>query len=206
MDYYGLPEERIRVINNGVDLENFESEWSFGNKILFVGHMVSRKGPDRLLDAFKILSSKFSDLELVYVGSGRMKEDLVREVNDSELQDKVSFKKGISDRELVDLYSESVFCLPSGYEGFGMVYVEAMAAGAPVLATEGTAIEEVIEDGENGLMTSREPEDIAQKLEKIIEDQELSIRSVKQLRDFSRFDWSRIAEETESYYREVLED
>lgn len=207
IDYYNLEEERLEVINNGVDMEKFSAEWSFENKILFVGHLVSRKGPGKLLEAFKILADGNPDLELVFVGSGRMKEELMKNVEDSGLSDQVKFRQDVSEEELVGLYSSSIFCMPSKYEGFGMVYIEAMAAGAPVLATEGTAIEEVITDGEDGLMVSREPNKLAESLGKVISDEEFRDSLSKNAKKKAKqFDWSAVAEKTENYYKEVVEE
>ena len=204
--YYDLDEDCIEVINNGVNLEEFQSEWSFQNKILFVGHLVSRKGPDKLLEAFEILNSRYPELELCFVGSGRIKDSLIEYTQEKNLQERVEFRQGVSDEELVDLYSESIFCLPSEYEGFGMVYIEAMAAGAPVLATEGTAIEEVIEDEKDGLMVSRDPSDIAENLERLIEDEDFRGRISRNARETAEeFDWKKIAIKTENYYSKVLD-
>ena len=204
LDQYKPDPERITAINNGVDIEKFSSEYEFDNKILFVGHMVSRKGPDILLDAFSKLEDE--DLELVYVGDGRMKKELQEKVEKKNLGTRVSFKSGVSDEELRELYSESILVLPSAYEGFGMVYVEAMASRAPVIATKDTAIESLIDDGENGFLCERDSETIADTLEELIEDKELIAEISENARaNAENFDWINIAQETREVYRKALD-
>lgn len=203
---YGLSEEYLKVIHNGVNLERFRSDYEFGNKILFVGHLISRKGPEKLLETFQMLENDFPQLELVYVGDGRMKEELIERVSNGDLEEKVTFRQNISEEELVDLYSESIFCMPSSYEGFGMVYIEAMATGAPVIATHGTAIAEVIEDGESGILTSRDPSDIEESIRKLIEDKKFRRSMSDSGKDkVSEYDWANIAKKTSEYYEEILE-
>lgn len=204
VDYYSLDAEDLDIIHNGVDLEKFGGEWKFDNKILFVGHLVSRKGPQILLDAFEKLRD-YEDLELVYVGSGRMKEKLKDTVEEEGLDNRVEFRENVSDEELRDLYRESIFCMPSAYEGFGMVYIEAMACGAPVIASKNTAIEEVIDDGKNGVLVERDAESLSSEIESIIEDEEYRTSLSKGARKTSKkFDWSNIADQVEEVYRRNL--
>lgn len=206
MDHYGLEGGDLEVIHNGVDMERFKGSWVFGDKVLFVGHMVSRKGPLNLIKAFKKISTDFPELELIYVGSGRQKEELVDLSAHKGLQDRVKFKEGISDEELSDLYRQSIFCMPSSYEGFGMVYIEAMASGSPVLATKGTAIEEVIDHRENGLLTERDPGSLSESLREVLNNEELREELSKNAKETAEeFDWSNIAEQTLDYYQDIMD-
>jgi phosphatidylinositol alpha-1,6-mannosyltransferase len=205
VDYYGLNKDELTIVNNGVDLEKFGGDWNFGNNLLFVGHLVSRKGPQMLLDSFEKLRDN-EELELTFVGSGRMKEELVEVAKSEGLGDRVHFRENISDEELRELYSKSIFCMPSAYEGFGMVYIEAMASGAPVIASKDTAIEEVVENGENGFLVERDSDSISQTVEDILDDRNLRERLSTGARNTAEgFDWSKIADQVLEVYSSEVE-
>lgn len=206
MDHYSLEEKSIDVVYNGVDTDKFSSTTEFDNKILFVGHMNSRKGPQILLESFLEIEDSFPDAELVLVGGGRIKPELQKKVDKRGLNDRVSFLENISEDKLVELYSESIFVLPSAYEGLGMVYVEAMACGAPVIGCDNSAVPEVIDDGETGFLVERNSESISEKLRELLENpdlvQEMGKNGWEKTESLS---WSSIAEETEKVYSKILE-
>jgi phosphatidylinositol alpha-1,6-mannosyltransferase len=206
IEHYGIDEGKLEVVYNGVDIERFRSVSDFEDKILFVGHMASRKGPQILLESFDLISDDYPELELVMVGGGRMKPELQERAVEKGLENRVQFLEGIDEDKLVRLYSESIFVLPSSYEGLGMVYVEAMSCGSPVIGCDNSAVPEVIADGETGFLAERDAGSIADKLRRILEDPELREKMGKKGREKAEtWSWNRIAEDTEAVYEKVLD-
>ena len=136
-----------RVIPIGVDLERFRVEPSQKTEqpsILFVGALEGRKRGRLLLDCFeREVQPKISGARLLMVcASGPKREG-------------VTYYNGIGDSELAQLYQRAwVYASPSSYEGFGLPYVEAMACGTPVVASRNPGSNEVLANGEYGLMPS----------------------------------------------------
>ncbi len=206
VSHYGVSADKIEAIHNGVDTEKFYSSKQFENRILYVGYLIERKGSDIVVDSFADIAEKFPDTELVLVGEGRIEEELKEKVRESGLEDKVEFKKDVSDEELRDLYSSSIFVMPSKYEGQGIVYVEAMSCGAPVIGCDNSAIPEMIEDSVNGYLIDRDSESLSQALTSILEDDKLRKSMSEASREKAKdFDWNKIAERTETLYRNLVE-
>ncbi|MCJ7450366.1 MAG: glycosyltransferase family 4 protein [Candidatus Nanohaloarchaeota archaeon QJJ-9] len=204
-DYYDLKPEKVEVVYNGVDTENFTSKGSFKNQVLFVGHMNSRKGPHILLEAFENVAKDFNDTDLVFVGEGRDLEEIKNKVGKKGLEDRTRFLSDISEEKLIELYSTSVFVLPSSYEGLGMVYLEAMSCGSPVIGCRNSAVPEVIKDGETGYLVDRSTEAVEEALRKLLSSPEDIEEMGKAGREWvvEDFTWSEIARRTEQIYREL---
>jgi len=123
------------IIPNAVDLSRFQPGKEQKNQILFVGRLDKRKGVMYLLKAFVKLKKRILSARLVIVGKGPYEERAKEFVKEQSLED-VEFKGYISDKELPKFYQQaSVVCFPSlGGESFGIVLLEAMASGKPVVA------------------------------------------------------------------------
>ena len=206
VEEYKVDPGKVEVIYNGVDTEKFRPTKSFENRVLYVGEFLERKGSVLLVKAFSNVLEKFEHAELVLVGKGRLEEKLRKLVNDLEIEDNVVFKKNVTDEELVDLYSSSVFVMPSSYEGQGIVYVEAMACGSPVIGCDNSAIPEMIENGSNGFLIDRKVEEIEKALEKLFSNPE----KVKKMGENARktagkFSWDEITEKTLKSYKKFRE-
>jgi glycosyltransferase involved in cell wall biosynthesis len=122
-------------------------------RLLFVGNIIPRKGLHVLLDALALLPADAANLSVV--GSGDVEpgytREVLRQVEFLGLAERVSFKGALSDAALEAEFSRSqVLAVPSSYEGFGIVYLEAMGYGLPVIATTSGAAGELINPGENG--------------------------------------------------------
>lgn len=148
--------KRVEVINHGIDLEKFYKErmTSGENYILSVGALKFRKGYHVSISAFSLVKSFFPDLKYKIVGSQRDVKYFERLQGVSG----VEFLTNISDKELGELYScAKLFVLTSlneghHFEGFGLVFLEASAAGLPVIGTFGNGIEDAVKDGYNGFL------------------------------------------------------
>ena len=129
---------RLEVVPNGVDLDAFcVSECDpEGDYVLFVGRLVAQKGIDVLLRAFAVLLREVPEAQLIITGDGGLELYLKRLMRYLGLHDNVSFIEWKSGSELVTLYQHAqVVVIPSYFEPFGIVALEAMACGRPVIAS-----------------------------------------------------------------------
>ncbi len=181
-----------RVIPNGVDLEAFApaaGERSPRPSILFVGELDTRKRGRLLLRAFaERVRAACPAAELWAVCPERAEGPGVRWLGQ------------VSAAELARLYGTAwVFCLPSSYEGFGRPYVEAMAAGAPVVATPNAGAREILEDGRHGLLV-REA-DLGEALAALLARADLrQLYADRGRARARRYGWDIVAEQYEDAY------
>jgi glycosyltransferase involved in cell wall biosynthesis len=160
----------IHTIYHGIDVDYF----SFSNppapvppfQILSVGRVVPKKGYDDLLRALAILDRSGLDFRFTHIGSGELAEQMVQEARDLGLKDKVAFMGTLPHDQVISHYrSAHCFVLAckvaenGDRDGIPNVLVEAMASGVPVVSTKTSAIPELIENGETGILVS--PEDPA---------------------------------------------
>ena len=145
MKSYGL-KRKTEVVSNGVDTKIFKKikvSISFlkkfkvskkSKKILFVGRLEPEKNIGLLINAVPLINKKFENFELYVVGAGTQRAYLEKLVGDLKVKDKVKFLGRVSDRELVEAYNIcDIFVLPSFVELEGMVVLESMACGKPIL-------------------------------------------------------------------------
>jgi glycosyltransferase involved in cell wall biosynthesis len=159
------PPDRVVAISNGIPLQSFAAierdpfNWKVPHlRLGIAGRLASEKGHDLLLRAIKRLTQKHPHISLKIAGDGPLKEKLKGLVQELQLEKEVIFCG--YQRDMVSfLESIDIFILSSHYEGFGLVLVEAMAAGLPVVATDVGGVKEVIVDGKTGLAVPPGQED-----------------------------------------------
>ena len=148
----GVAPDRIRVVPYGVDLERFrplDAPPPRPFRVLFVGQMTQRKGLSYLLEAWR--RAALPDSELVLAGRGIIDRGLLARAGPG-----ISRRENVAEGELRRLYQTShVFCMPSLAEGFGLVYLEALASGTPVIGTTSTGADDVVRDGVDGFVIER---------------------------------------------------
>lgn len=179
----------IIVIPNGIDLERFQnlSREEARNKlqikaddkiIIFVGSLRPVKGVKYLIKAMKIVRQKEPNARLILIGNGEEKQDLVKLTGDLNLGNLITFVGQIPNEKVPEYMAASnVFVLPSLSEGFPLVSLEAMACGLPIVVSRVCGLPEIVEDGKNGfLVESGNPEQIAEKVLLLLEDDELRER------------------------------
>lgn len=182
------------VIPCGVDLTRFSHrEKTQAPTILFVGALESRKRGSLLVRHFlETVRPAYPNAELWLVSADRIEGPGI-----------VSWGKP-SDEELAELYARAwIFCLPSSYEGFGVPYVEAMAAGTPVVATPNLGAKEVLDDGAAGIIV--EPNELGRRLNELIANESARRRLAEVGIARARlFAWSTVASRYERAYESVI--
>ena len=187
--------DKIKVVHCGIDLSRFvEKEQRTKNKeqrsILTVARLEEKKGHRYLLEALKILKDKKINLHLTLVGGGVLENVLKEQVRSLGLEDFVTFTGPITQEEVQKLLSETdLFVLPcvkaknGNMDGIPVVLMEAMAVGVPVISTKISGIPELIEDESSGLLVeSRNPQKLAEAIEKILTDDDLRRQFIQQAR------------------------
>ncbi|HJR04176.1 MAG TPA: glycosyltransferase family 4 protein, partial [Methylomirabilota bacterium] len=182
---YGVPLERLAVVPEPIDLEVWDDQfWRAprrarnGPVVLSVARMYPRKRLSDLLHAAAILRARVPGIQVRIVGRGPEWEAVSRLHAALGLGDSVALLGDLTRERLAEEYvNASVFCLPSVQEGFGIVFLEAMAAELPVVACRIAAIPEVVLDGTTGLLVGpRDPGALAEALERLIGEPALARR------------------------------
>jgi glycosyltransferase involved in cell wall biosynthesis len=203
--YHGVS-DRFRVIQDAAKLREAKEEYELPDDfILFVGHLYPEKNFGNLVRALHLIAKKIPH-DLIVVGRKRWKYQEDLELIDSlGLRDRVNFLYYIPNGDLPAIYNlASCFVLPSLYEGFGLVLLEAMACGCPVVASQTGAIPE-ISDGAAMLFDPHDPEEMGRGILKAVNDSEfrqyLVKRGITRAREFT---WDRCALETLQVFKEVV--
>ena len=166
---FNVKEERITVIPNGIDIENFKpssDSKTLDFKIVTTASSdIPLKGLRHLILALPRVLREYPLTRLTVIGKSPKKSKLNKLIDDLNLEDKITFKSGISENEIVDIYHDSdIAVIPSLYEGFGFGAGEAMACGVPLISTDSGGLKQVI--GESALKI--EPGSVQQIEESII--------------------------------------
>ncbi len=220
---YKIPETNIAVIPNGVNIKEFrpENRERFRGQIrkelglkdsdfvfLFVGSNFRRKG---LLSALEALSEiKMDNAKLVVVGRERLELTLfLQRAKELGIERKVIFVGEVTTGVGPYYAAADAFLFPTLYEPFGKVITEAMASGLPIITTRRAGAAELIHDGVNGLLIE-DPLDIhklVEEMKRLISDSALRTRlCVEARRSAGELSWDRVADNTLSVYRSVIEE
>jgi glycosyltransferase involved in cell wall biosynthesis len=222
-ELYGIEEEKIHVIYNGVDINKFkprpdraELRREFGleeeKKIaLFVGRLYHRKGLEILLHSIPPVIQEFGDVKFAISGTGfKKKEQSLRDLaKELDIEDHVTFLGYVPDEKLPDLYSASdIFVLPAIYENFPFAILEAQATALPVISTKVGGIPEFLADNENGfLIDPGDPEQLTQRILALLQDPKLAEEMGRQGRKLieEKFSWRLITSQVIDLYHKLLE-
>ncbi len=204
-----------RIIPNGIDLEQFGTprppieRYRDGKlNVLFVGRLEKRKGLSHLLRAWRHVRRELPEARLIVVGEGRPLVGYQRYAIKEDMPE-VVFTGYVSSEDLLRYYHTcDVFCAPStGQESFGIVLLEAMAAGKPIVASAIPGYQEVVRHHQEALLV--EPKDehaLALSLVHLLADRDLRERLGEAgRRRAAAFSWDRIAADLLDYYAELAE-
>ncbi len=203
------------IIPNGIDTQLFNNGvkpleiFNDGKKnILFVGRLEKRKGFDYLLEAYRLIKPEIPDCRLIQVGPGvRLRKQYEKRIRQYNIPD-VNFMGYVAYDELPAYYKiADVACFPAtGWESQGLVLLEAMAVGKPVIASDIEGYTTVLTDGVEGIaVPPRNVEKLAEAMLKLIKDKHL--REQMGARGKPRamqFDWSLLAQKLIDFYTETL--
>ena len=183
-NFVNLSSNKIKVINNGINATLLHKKFTssviprFKKYLLNIGAFENIKGQDVLLKAFHRVNKIIPDIGLIIIGrTGEAIEYLNTMIQQLELSDNVQLLTDIHNDEVLNImHSASVFVLPSRYESFGIVILEAGICKIPVIASNVGGIPEIICNGKNGLLV--EPDNdlqLADKIIKLLQDKKLSL-------------------------------
>lgn len=197
----------VRVIPNPVTLYNDHicSKEKEQGRIICVGRFTPQKRFDRLIEAFSLIADKYPTWHVDIYGDGEDKEKLQKQISEKNLTHRI-----ILNPPTKDIYSEYLksqfFVLSSDFEGFGLVIVEAMACGLPVIATDCPyGPSEIIEDGVTGVLSKMEVTDLATKMEwMIIHEKERQSMGQKAHQVVAKYRKEIIMKEWENAYLSVI--
>ena len=201
------------IIPNGVNTELYSSAQMLDKykdgyiNLLWVGRLDKRKGLKYLLEAYGSLKWNYPKLRLIVVGPGEPDGDCYRTISERNLQD-VTFIGSVSDKTKASFYKTAdIYCSPAtGNESFGIVLIEAMAAGTPIVATNIEGYSSVITNERNGLLVPpKNPNEIAKSIARIIEDKNLTKKLIATgYKDVEQYKWSKVTDKVLKVYRKQL--
>lgn len=216
---FGLPYEKINIVPNGVNLTNFsgiERDYDFRRQyamdnekiILFMGRLVYEKGVQHLINAMPKILSKYHDAKLIIAGKGGMLDDLRAQVNALGLGDKVYFTGYLNSKQVQKMYKcADISVFPSTYEPFGIVALEAMLAGTPVVVSDIGGLNEIVDHGETGMKSyAGNPNSLADSILTLLYDYKLCDSMVKKARNKVKtyYNWNKIAQDTHFTYQKAI--
>jgi len=217
----GVPGDKIEVIPNGVDLSIFNTNVDGsamrsklnvkqGPLVATAIRLVKRKGPEHLVNAFSKVLKKMPNAKLAVAGGGTEAASLRAQIKKLGMGKSV-FMLGKLQREEVArlMVAADVFVLPSLFESFGLVLLEAMAVGTPVVCTRTQGALEIVKDGEDGLIVPPGDDDaLADAIVRVLSDRQLAKRLMTsgQKTVHEKFSWEKTAKKTLALYRTVCEE
>jgi phosphatidyl-myo-inositol alpha-mannosyltransferase len=208
-----FPDVEFTVIPNGVDTSFFSPraepipELADTRNIVFVGRFDPRNGVRHMIGAFTALRRRRDDVRLVIVGDGPLRP-LVERLVPASLRGDVYFAGRVNRLRPRYLASAEILCTPCSLASFGMVLLEGMSAGLPVVATRLPGFELVMRDGVHGLMVDRSDDEdgFARALERLLDEPALAqqMGAAGRERAVTTYDWPVVVDQLESLYGRLL--
>jgi glycogen(starch) synthase len=217
-DIYGLEESRVTVIPNGIDpldlqpvddLDRLRAQFAAPDErlVVLVGRLVYEKGFQLALEALPGLIERLGDVRFLVAGSGTHEQELRSQAAELGLDAHGTFLGWIGDDVLHSLYRIADLCVvPSIYEPFGLVALEAMASGCPCIVADTGGLREIVpEDERVGLrFNGGDAEHLATMVERLLTDDPLRDRLVAEASEHVlRFDWADVARQTSALYAQL---
>ena len=217
---FQTPEDKIKIIENGVNIENYQAEYSedFRKKyaslqeslVFYVGRIVREKGIQILIKAIPQILTKNPDVKFVIAGKGPHLSNLKSQAKFLGIDNRIYFTGYISDEERNKLYQVADLAVfPSLYEPFGIVALEAMATETPVIASNVGGLAEFIKHGKNGYKISPgDPDSLVKSITYLLDNKkearQMAQKGYKMVKN--KYNWDKIAAKTFSLYKKVLKE
>ena len=216
---FGLPFDKISVIPNGINLNNFtgiDRDYDFRRRfamdnekiILYVGRLVYEKGVQHLISAMPKILENYHDSKLVIAGKGGMIDELKEQVNAMGISEKVYFAGYMAGKDVQKMYKAAdIAVFPSTYEPFGIVALEAMLSENPIVVSDIGGLNEIVQHKENGMKTyCGNPNSIADAILELLYDHKLCAEITKKAKNKVRneYNWSKISQDTHFAYQKAI--
>ncbi|MEM1563412.1 MAG: glycosyltransferase family 4 protein [Candidatus Bathyarchaeia archaeon] len=219
---FGLPQDKLIMIPNGVDVKEYEKSNNIDLKqfrrrfaspeekiVLFVGRLVYEKGIHVLINAIPKVLEKVN-AKFVIVGNGYMQQSLSEHIRNMGLTHKVMFTGFVDDRTLRNLQKcADVSVVPSLFEPFGIVALEAMAAKSPVVVSDTGGLSEIVEHDVTGIKVyPNNPDSLTWGITKVLLDENLAnkLRENAYRKVIENYNWEKISQQTKKVYESVLSE
>jgi teichuronic acid biosynthesis glycosyltransferase TuaC len=210
----GFP-EKLNVVSNGIDptevaivSDQLRSTYAGQKVIVSVSYLIARKGLGFNIKSVAQLADRYPDMKYLVIGDGPEANSLKRLVSDLNLENMVGFLGALSHSKVMEYMAlADLLSLPSWNEAFGMVYIEAMAHGKPVIACEGEGITDVIENGKTGLLVKpKDVDSLAQAMDFLLSNPEKAHEIGERARKLvlETYTWEKNARRYVEIYRELL--
>ena len=217
--HFQVPSDKTAVIPNAIDVSKYKRHVDQGavkrdfgigpyeRLVLFVGRLVPQKGVEYLVRAVPRIVQQNGEVKIFITGDGWSRNYLEDLARSSGYADRIRFLGFISDSDLVELtMSADALVIPSVYEPFGIVALEGMAAGVPVVATDVGGLAEIVERDRTGVSVyARNPESIAWGVSKVLSDSKYSERLIQNAKKKVEevYSWEAVAKRTVEVYEEA---
>ena len=217
VDEYGLA-DRFTVIPTGIDLTPFkkadgaalrsEWHWSDDKVIISAGRLAEEKNWVTLLRAFALAQQQQPNIRLVLLGDGPQAEALKQLAGELGVSERVIFNGKVAFQEVPNyLKAADLFSFASITETQGLVTLEAMAAGLPIVAADGAGTKDILENGKQGFLTQNDPQDLANGIIKLVENPSLMSKfKTAALRTSRTYGNMRLARKMLKVYEQAIED
>jgi 1,4-alpha-glucan branching enzyme len=218
---FGLPTDKLVMIPNGVkaevytkndkDLAQFRNKYALPQEkiVLFVGRLVYEKGVHVLVNAAPKVLEK-ANAKFIIVGNGYMKDQLSTIVNNTGLAHKVMFTGFVDDETLRKLQKcADVSVVPSLFEPFGIVALEAMAAKSPVVVSDTGGLSEIVDHDVDGVEAyTGNPDSLAWGINRVLTDEAYAntLRTNAYRKIQEKYNWDKIAQQTMTMYENILNE
>lgn len=209
--FYDVNIKEITVVGNGVDINPFKPNHKINREdfsILYTGRLVYRKGLIDFVKSAEHVCKEYPDASFILTGNGGLRSTLEKMVHDLKLESNFSFLGFITQDELIRHYqTDTIYVLPSYYEGLPTTVLEAMSCGMPVVATNIPGTNEAVVDGETGLLVPpKNPRALADGIIKLLGDENLrkKMGEAGRRRVEKEFSWDIVAGKIVKLYEDVL--
>jgi glycosyltransferase involved in cell wall biosynthesis len=200
--------KKIVVIPNFIAKCYYKKSAKERNSILFVGRLeVKQKGVDLLIHALRYVQKEILDVNLYIIGQGKSVGYLKNLTAEYELGENIVFLGYVDENELADMYSKcEIFVFPSLYESFGIVIIEAMSAGLPVVSYDLDCVSETLEEGKYGILVKKGGiKELADEIIRLLKDEELrehySRMSIERSKSYTQVE---VVRDIEKIYSDII--
>jgi glycosyltransferase involved in cell wall biosynthesis len=207
----GVKEENISLIQNGVDVATIQksTESKRDYDVVFVGRLIRSKNVDFLIKAISKVQKHLPKINCLIIGDGPERFRLEHLVQKLRIQENIEFTGELETDELYSMMkSAKIFVSCSTMEGFGVAFLEANACGLPTIGvlSPSSAVNEIVLDGENGVLTDLSVEKISEEILFLLRNEDVRRRmSERGKKIIKKYSWDNVAKKTVNVYKEILD-